>query len=181
MTEWSEVNTKESQVVLAPIATNHVVSSWSNLSNVHEILNAAEEVCERFNIDRKRIYVTGQSMGGGGTTFWYLCFPELAAASVARTGWFHHDSNKHQDCLKKPILLIQGDKDEAFRVESRHKFLELAKKVNGEATLVSHPDIGHALYWRDQEDDILKFMDKHVNEIEPDWDVIRAAADAWMK
>ncbi|MFT7302387.1 MAG: dienelactone hydrolase [Akkermansiaceae bacterium] len=178
---WASANTNEGQIVIAPIATKHVVSSWSTLSNVLEIIDAAEEICERFNIDRKRIYLTGQSMGGGGTCFWYLCFPELAAASVGRTGWFHHDNNKHQDCLSKPILLIQGEKDEAFRIESKDKFMALAKKVNANASVITHPDIGHALYWKDQEEDVLNFMAKHVNDIEPDWDVIRAAAKAWMK
>ena len=91
-------------------------------------------------------------MGGGETCFWYLCFPELAAASVGRTGWFHHDNNKHQDCLSKPILLIQGEKDEAFRIESKDKFMALAKKVNANVSVITHPNIGHALYWKDKEE-----------------------------
>ena len=178
---WARANCRDSQVVLAPIATNHVVSSWSNRTNVMQILDAAEEICERFNIDRKKIYVTGQSMGGGGTCFWYLCFPEFAAASVARTGWFHHDGDKQKDCLKKPILLIQGGKDEQFRLDSREKFMELAPKRNGNATLIMHPEVGHLLSWADQEEQVLEFMAKYTNDIEPDWDVMRKTAQVWTK
>lgn len=167
-------------VVLMPIATKHVTNSWGTLSNVLEILDAMEEICERFNIDRKRIYVTGQSMGGGGTTLWYSCFPEFAAASCGRAGWFHHQ-RKQKNLLGKPIMIIQGEKDEKFRVDSKHSFLKMASNSNGKVTNISYPDIDHFIPIDKTFPEFLPFFEEHVNDIEPDFDVIRAAARKWMK
>lgn len=178
--DWTRANTKEPFVVICPAATKHVTDSWGTLSNVLEILNAAEEVCDRFNIDRKKIYVTGQSMGGGGTTLWYMCFPELTAASVGRAGWFHH-TKKQKDCLNKPIMIIQGEKDEQFRVDSKVKFVKLTESINANLTNISHPDLDHSLFFTLIEKDMFGFFEKHTNDIAPDWDVIRAAAKAWLK
>ena len=173
-------NQKGSHVVLAPIATKHVTNSWGTLSNVLEILYAMEELSERFNIDRKRIYITGQSMGGGGTTLWYMCFPEFAAASCGRAGWFHHDK-KQKDLLGKPIMIIQGEKDEKFRVDSKDSFLKTAAACNGKVTNISYPDVDHFIPNSMTFPKFLPFFEQHVNEIEPDFKVIRAAARKWMK
>ncbi len=50
--EWTK---QEGYVAVSPVATNHNVNSWGTTSNVLEILDALEEICERFHIDRKRI------------------------------------------------------------------------------------------------------------------------------
>jgi dienelactone hydrolase len=174
--EWTK---QDGYVTLAPVATNHNVNSWGTLSNVMEILDAMEELCERFNIDRKRIYLTGQSMGGGGTTLWYLCFPEFTAASCGRAGWFHHQK-RQDDLMQKPILIIQGAKDEEFRLESRVQFITTAEACNGKVEVIVHEEIDHALYNDVVFKDLMPFFEKHVNDIEPDFDVIRAAARSWI-
>jgi len=166
-------------VVLTPIATRHVVEAWRSKSNTMEILDAMEEICERFNIDRKRIYVTGHSMGGAGTTTWYNAFPEFAAASCGRAGWFYF-YKMQGDLLKKPIMIIQGESDTAKRVKSKQDFLKMASQCNGNVTNISLKGFGH-----DLPDDVvypkfLPFFDEHTNDIEPDFDVIRAAARKWM-
>jgi dienelactone hydrolase len=176
--EWKKV--REDQVVLAPVATQHVTDSWGTLSNMEEILDALEEICERFNIDRKRIYVTGQSMGGGGTALWYACFPEFAAASCGRAGWFHH-TKKQASLLNKPILVIQGEKDEGFRIDSKHKFLKMAENCGGDVTNISFPNTDHFLTYEQTFEEFLPYFEKHVNDIEPDFEVIREAARAWFK
>ena len=78
-------------------------------------------------------------------------------------------------------MIIQGEKDEKFRVDSKHSFLKMAAKCNANVTNISHPDEDHFLLGANQMDDILPFFEKHENDIEPDWDIIRHAAKAWLK
>ena len=51
-----------------------------------------DEIIEKYNIDEKRIYLTGLSMGGTGTWHWLMASPErfAAAAPVCGTGicWY---------------------------------------------------------------------------------------------
>lgn len=56
-------------------------TEWRGVGELH-VLRALEDVCRNFKIDRDRIVVTGQSMGGTGTT--YLCcrYPDLFAAGI---------------------------------------------------------------------------------------------------
>ncbi len=51
-------------------------TEWRGVGELH-VMTALEDVCRRFQIDRDRIVLTGQSMGGTGTT--YLCcrYPDL--------------------------------------------------------------------------------------------------------
>ena len=174
--EWTK---QEGYVAVSPVATNHNVNSWGTTSNVLEILDALEEVCERFHIDRKRIYVTGQSMGGGGTTLWYLCFPEFAAASCGRAGWFHH-VKRQEDLLGKPMLIIQGAKDEPDRLDSRLKFIKTAEACGGKLEVLVHNNIDHFIPQTVVFEAMLPYFEKHQNDIEPDFDVIRAAAKSWI-
>lgn len=174
--EWANM---EGYVALAPVATNHNVNSWGTLSNALEILDAMEEMCERFHIDRKRIFVTGQSMGGGGTTLWYLCFPEFTAASCGRAGWFHHQK-RQDDLMGKPILIIQGAKDEPDRLDSRGKFISTAEACGGKVEVIVHEEIDHFIPQSTVFKDMMPFFKKHVNDIEPDFDVMRAAVKSWI-
>ena len=167
-------------IVLAPIATDHVAESWRDKSNVLEIMDALEEVCEKFNIDRKRIYVTGHSMGGAGTTTWYAAFPEFAAASCGRAGWFQHWAMQ-KDLLQKPIMIIQGEDDTEKRVKSKKGFVKMAESHNGKVTNISYPGIGHDIPESMSFDKFMPYFEEHVNDIEPDFDVLRKAAKKWME
>ena len=178
MQSWKKQ--KGDHIILAPIASDHVPESWRDKSNVLEIIDALEEVCERFNIDRKRIYVTGHSMGGAGTTTWYAAFPEFAAASCGRAGWFQHWAMQ-KDLLQKPIMIIQGEDDTEKRVKSKEGFLKMAKSNNGNVTNISYPGIGHDIPDSMSFDKFMPFFEEHTNEIEPDFDVLRKAAKKWME
>jgi predicted esterase len=178
--EFTHCKFKGGCVVLAPIARNHVTNSWGTLSNFEDLLDAMEETRARFNIDMKRIYVTGQSMGGGGTSLYYLCFPEMAAASCARAGFYFRDDSV-KDVLRKPIMVIQGEKDEAFRISSRDDLIKQVKNLGGDLTQISLPDVDHFITGDEVLKNALPYFDKHTNDIEPDLRVLRAAGRAYFK
>jgi poly(3-hydroxybutyrate) depolymerase len=177
---WSNYTLKGGCITIAPVARKHVTNSWGTLSNFEDLIDAIEETMERFNIDRKRIYVTGQSMGGGGTSLYYLCFPEMTAASCARAGYYFRDGSV-TNVLGKPIMVIHGEKDEEFRTKSRDELVKQIEDIGGKLTHVSLPDVDHAIYDNIAYPRFIPYFEEHVNDIEPDFRLIRAAARAYFR
>src|SRR5687767_11490935 len=68
--------------VLAPWSDN---TNWSN-EKLTLVLEAMDALQKEFKIDSKRIYVTGQSMGGFGTWSAITEYPERFAAAVPICG-----------------------------------------------------------------------------------------------
>ena len=180
VSEWTKGDMKGGCVAIAPIARKHVTNSWGTLSNFEDLIDAIEETMQRFNIDRKRIYVTGQSMGGGGTSLYYLCFPEMAGAFCARAGFYFRDGSV-KDVLGKPLMVIQGEKDEAFRVKSRDELLKQVESIGGKVTHVSLPDVDHFIMPNDVMPRLVPFFEDNQNDIEPDFRLIRAAGRKYFK
>lgn len=84
-------------------------TEWRGLGEVN-VLALIEEVCRRFRIDRDRIVLSGQSMGGTGTT--YLCcrYPELFAAGIPLASTYGH-LTLVENLRHVPMFYVQGEKD----------------------------------------------------------------------
>lgn len=178
--EWTRRSLEGGCIVIAPIARKHVSFSWNTLSNFEDLMDAIEEVGERFNIDRQRIYITGQSMGGGGTSIYYLCFPEFAAASCARAGAYLREPSV-KNVLGKPIMVIHGEKDTAGRTQSRDELIKQVEAIGGDLTHVSLPEVDHFIMPDIVYPKLIPFFEKHVNDIEPDFRLIRAAGRVYFR
>lgn len=178
--DWTRQSLNGGCIVIAPIARKHVSFSWNTLSNFEDLMDAIEEVDERFNIDRQRIYITGQSMGGGGTSIYYLCFPEMAAAYCARAGAYLREPSV-KNVLAKPIMVIHGEKDTAGRTQSRNELIQQVKAIGGDLTHVSLPEVDHFILPDVVFPKMIPFFEKHVNDIEPDFRLIRAAGRAYFR
>jgi len=179
MTGWTKSKVPGSWVVIAAIARNHVSDSWHWKNNFDDIMDAVAEVRERFNIDMTRLYVTGQSMGAGGAAAWMWYFPELAAATCARAGAY--GDNNPKDVLKKPIMIIHGEKDEAFRNESRDAFIKKTESIGGVVEHVSYPDQNHFINADLIFPKMIPFFQKYKSECPPDLRLINVMADIYLR
>lgn len=177
---WRNKGLKGGQIVIAPIARNHVANSWGTQSNFLDLMDAIDETLENFNIDRKRIYVEGTSMGGGGTSLYYLNFPEMAGAFCAKAGYYFRNS-KITDVLDQPIMVIHGDQDTKTRNGTRDQLLEQLRGINSKLTYIAIPDAGHGLPGDEVTANMLPFFEEHENAVEPDFRLIRATGKAYFK
>ena len=84
-------------------------TEWRGLGEVNA-LACLEDACARFKIDRDRIVLSGQSMGGTGTT--YLCchYPDLFAAGIPLASTYSHVS-LIANLRHVPMFYVQGAKD----------------------------------------------------------------------
>jgi poly(3-hydroxybutyrate) depolymerase len=103
-----------------------------NLGELSEkdVMNVLEIVRKEFNVDDKRIYLIGHSMGGAGT--WHLgtkyseIWAGLAPIAPAAFG-----QPKDLDKIKKiPVFVVQGDKDNLVRPEGTRRWVEKLKELS---------------------------------------------------
>ena len=150
---WSEEAQKKNPCfVLAPQC--RVGKMWVVLNREHSnqavtenptpelagALAALDLVLEKYPIDRKRIYLTGQSMGGYGA--WEALYrrPEMWAAAIPVCGG--GDPSKVEVFKHIPIWAWHGSNDKAVPVENTRELIDALKKAGG-APKYTEPNVGH--------------------------------------
>jgi predicted peptidase len=100
-----------------------------------------QEILFKYKIDKKRIYLTGLSMGGFGT--WDLAYahPELFAAIVPICGGaYPYMAEKMKDI---PAWVFHGAKDNIVPLIRSQEMVDALKKEGGNVKFTVYPDAGH--------------------------------------
>jgi predicted peptidase len=105
------------------------------------VLDLIEQTCKEYPIDRKRIYLTGRSMGGYGTWGLLARKPDLFAAAMPVCGG--GDVNSAERLAKIPIWVFHGDKDPAVNVSRSRDMVAAIKKAGGSPKYTEYPGVGH--------------------------------------
>ncbi len=113
--------------------------------------NFYEEITTKYNVDTNKVYLTGVSLGGSGT--WYLAikYPEKFAAIAPMSGF-----TRHIDYIKKntdklidiPIWAFHGKTDKVVEFEETEWMINTLKGKNIDLKFTADPDAGHGMYWR---------------------------------
>jgi len=114
-------------------------SFWS--SEQEALLALLDEITANFNVDVKRIYLTGLSMGGYGT--WHLAssHPEKFAAIAPICGG--GNPNRVQALVHTPVWAFHGAKDNVVRLEESERMVNALKERGGNAKLTVYPEADH--------------------------------------
>jgi predicted peptidase len=99
------------------------------------------EVANQNSVDMDRIYVTGLSMGGGGT--WHLAceYPDRFAAIAPICGW--GTLEKARNLKNVPVWAFHGAKDNVVPVKRSEDMVQAVKDCGGNARLTIYPEAGH--------------------------------------
>ena len=142
----------------------------ANLGELSErdVQNVLHEVRRAFNIDSRRVYLIGQSMGGGGTYWVASKSPETWAAlavmapAVAPKG---EQPYMTPGILKMfahlPIMVIQGDSDQAVDVIGTRAWVAEMTALGMIYEYIEVPGGTHASAGRANVDKIFEFLAKH--------------------
>lgn len=102
--------------------------SPANLGELSEkdVLNVLELMRKEFNVDERRIYLAGQSMGGAGALFLGVKHRDIwaavaASAPAVRTRW--QTPADLEPARSLPFMLIHGDQDRAVPVEQTREWV----------------------------------------------------------
>lgn len=141
---------------------------WDN----EAMLSLLDEICQKYSVDRHRIYLTGLSMGGFGT--WSLAseHPEKFAAIAPICGGgdvipILLAGNTKKAALKSlGVWAFHGAKDPVVKLAESEKMVDAFKKIGcADITLTVYPEAGHDSWTEAYNDPALyEWFLKHTRE-----------------
>ena len=162
-----------------------------------DVLRCLQLAKERFRVDDDRVYLTGQSMGGGGT--WHVAtrHPELfAAIAPVFGGWDYHVSFPEERLAKLtprerylfesqssyvqadallnlPIFVNHGDADQSVNVDQSRYAVRMIQRWGYNIRYREHPGKGHGGLGND--DEMIDWLLQYQRDLNPRQVRVRAA------
>lgn len=118
---------------------------WTDTGMIIRVMAMLDDVCNRYMVDRSRIYLTGLSMGGFGT--WALAeqFSNqfAAAAVVCGSGGNPYLAYRLKNV---PIRIYHGGADKSVSILNARMMDNALKKVGADVQLIVYPKLGHGIW-----------------------------------
>ncbi|WP_159470726.1 alpha/beta hydrolase-fold protein [Dyadobacter sp. 3J3] len=135
--EWEDVE----YIVATPLARG--TSGYQGIPEL-DVYDVLADVKKRFNVDENRTYLTGLSMGGGGTLWIGLTRPDIWAAiapvcAAPPAGTIDLAGN----ASNYPVHFFHGDKDPVVPVESTRNWVSQMQDLGVEVTYKEFVDVKH--------------------------------------
>ncbi len=109
-----------------------------------DVLDVLADVKKRFSIDEDRVYLTGLSMGGGGTLWIGLTRPDLWAAIAPVCPADPQETARFApNALNLPVHLFQGAADPLVPVEATRLWNEKLKALGTQVEYIEYPHVSH--------------------------------------
>ncbi len=132
-------------IIAAPLCPKLI--EWST-DNWFE--NFYKEITSKYRVDTNRVYLTGVSMGGSGT--WYLAikYPEKFAAIAPICGNssdIDYIDNNIDNLKDIPIWAFHGKIDDVVPFEETERIIKKLEGKNKDLKFTIEPDVGHWIHW----------------------------------
>ncbi len=129
-------------IVLSPQCP---ANSWWTYE-IAEVLALIDEICQTYKVDRKRIYLTGLSMGGYGTWAIAATNPDrFAAIAPICGGGFTFIAPNLKDI---PVWAFHGADDRAVPLKKSQEMVDAVNRAGGKAKLTIYPKTKHDSWTR---------------------------------
>ena len=110
------------------------------VARIESIKAFIDEMIEAYSVDTNRVYLCGLSMGGFGTWYTAMAYPELFAAIVPCCGggmaW-------NADSLRMPVWAFHGLEDTVVAPSQTIEMIEKLKGVNPNLKYDLYEGVGH--------------------------------------
>ncbi len=115
------------------------------------------DLVARYRVDKRRVYVTGISMGGYGAWQAAADYPETFAAVVPLCGGLNDSA---QVCRVKriPVWTFHGTQDDVISIGETEKLVRGLGRCNGRVTFTRLENEGHAIQYLYERDDLYEWM-----------------------
>jgi predicted esterase len=130
-----------------------------------DTMNVIALVRREFNVDDKRIYIMGHSMGGAGALYLGGKYPKMFAAVAAEAPAAFWQNRKEtlqpMKDAKVPVMIVHGDADEVVPVTNSEGWVEVMKELKMNYEFVKQPGISHGPVIQSGLQPIYEFFAKH--------------------
>jgi len=141
-------------ILLMPQCPND--SFW--VAKIESLKRFLDKFMDAYSIDQNRIYLCGLSMGGYGTWYTAMAYPDLFAAIAPCCGggmaW-------NAGVLKMPIWTFHGLKDTVVSPIQTVEMVEQLKDANPDFRYTLYEDVGHDAWVRAFSDECLQWLLSH--------------------
>lgn len=147
-----------------PSAGRGGVPNLGELSE-RDVMNVLDIMRQEFNVDERRIYLAGHSMGGAGALHLGIKHKDIWAAVAASAPAIRTQFQSPTDLEQAgrlPIILIHGDADRAIPVAQSRLWAEKMKALGMTYEYREIRDGTHASTLDQGAREIFRFFDKHV-------------------
>ncbi len=126
-----------------------------------DVMSVLDIMKDEYNVDERRIYLIGQSMGGGGT--WYLGtkHPDLWAALAPMAPAIYTSPDVLEKARNLPVIVVQGDADQLVDPDVTRRWVAKMKELGMEYRYIEVPGGTHASAGRLNIDKVFAFLDQH--------------------
>ncbi|MEO6995656.1 MAG: PHB depolymerase family esterase [Lacunisphaera sp.] len=126
--------------MIAPQAS--VNEGW-NANTLGQVIRAIQVLETNYSIDLNRIYVTGLSMGGGGTWDIITRFPNFFAAAVPMSGW---GAGSYEKITALPIWAFHSANDGTVAVSGSDNAVGAVRQLGGRVIYTRYATGGHGIW-----------------------------------
>jgi predicted peptidase len=120
-------------------------------------LEIIDALSREFKIDKHRLYVTGQSMGGGGVWNIVSNRPKVFAAAVPLCGSVTPDDGTA--ALGTSVWAFHGDSDKTVPVSSSRDRIAAIRKAGGHPLYTEYAGVDHNVWeWAYTEPELPKWL-----------------------
>jgi predicted esterase len=127
-----------------------------------ETLQVIDLVRKEFQVDDARTYVMGHSMGGAGTLYLAMKYPERwAAAAAIAPAAFSVDTEGLSKVPTMPFMIVHGDMDTVVPVSVGRAWVEAMKSLNLNHQYMEVPGGDHGSVIGSHQADIFAFFGTH--------------------
>lgn len=128
-------------------------SFWA--ANVPYIKSFIEKLIKKYECDEKRVYLTGLSMGGYGTWFTAMAYPQMFAAIAPCCGggmpW-------NASVLTMPVWAFHGGKDDVVMPYETENMVNSMKKAGLSPKMTIFPEYGHNSWEKAYSEELLNWL-----------------------
>ena len=110
---------------------------WRSL----HLISFIEEIVNEYPVDRNRIYLTGNSMGGYGTWHLAIDYPDLFAAIAPICGG--GDPSQAFKIKDLPVWAFHGENDQIVPFYESEMMVKSLKEIGAKVKFTAYPDTAH--------------------------------------
>ena len=135
-----------------------------NLNELSEkdVMNVLDMVRKEFNVDERRIYLMGHSMGGAGTLYLGVKYRSIwAALAPIAPAAFSLNPDSLKAIPSMSVIFVHGDADEMVPVANTRRWVDKLKELNMTYEYNEMPGVSHGPIIEQALPSVYAFFAKH--------------------